>query len=168
MMLNSMMLSMIFMTLSNPISLGFVLILQTILISMISSMYSYSFWMSYILFLIMVGGMLILFTYVTSIASNEKFYLSFKPISFFLLTMLFIILTMIIDKTMMLQMSKMSEMNLFNSMNNLMEENSIMLNKMYNKPSNMISFMLINYLFMTLIIAVKITNLKSGPIRQKF
>nr|AOY39380.1 NADH dehydrogenase subunit 6 [Psephenidae sp. BMNH 842687] len=168
-MMNSMILNIIFINLNHPISLGFILLIQTLLIAMMSSFLTYSFWLSYILFLIMVGGMLILFTYVTSIASNETFMFSNKLIMFISFTMLAsMIIFLFFDKTFIYQMLKNSDMMDMMNKINFMSENSIILNKIYNKPNNLISTLLINYLFLTLIIVVKITNIKYGPLRQKF
>merc|ERR1712221_33590 len=66
-------LSLFFTRLSHPLAIGLALLSQTILICLITGLSSSSFWFSYILFLIFLGGMLVLFIYVTSLASNEIF-----------------------------------------------------------------------------------------------
>lgn len=50
---------------------------------------------------------------------------------------------------------------------NLFLENNLTLNKLYNFPINIITILLINYLFLTLIATVKITNIFEGPLRPK-
>lgn len=50
---------------------------------------------------------------------------------------------------------------------NLTTENNFILNKIYNFPVNLITVLLINYLFLTLIATVKITNIFEGPLRSK-
>nr|ANJ70373.1 NADH dehydrogenase subunit 6 [Contacyphon variabilis] len=167
-MINSMTLSLIFMFLNHPISLGIVLLMQTILISLMSSFYTYSFWLSYILFLVMIGGVLILFTYITSIASNETFMFSNKLLIMIIMMFLVSIILSMIDKTFMFQLFKNNDMLPTNNIINFIKDNDLILNKIYNKPSNLISLILINYLFLTLIIVVKITNINYGPLRQKF
>jgi NADH-ubiquinone oxidoreductase chain 6 len=47
-------------------------------------------------------------------------------------------------------------------------ENSLILNKLYNFPINLITIILIIYLFLTLIVVVKITNIFEGPLRPRF
>jgi len=47
-------------------------------------------------------------------------------------------------------------------------ENSLRLNKLYTFPINLITILLIIYLFLTLIAVVKITNVFEGPLRPKF
>nr|ALO70786.1 NADH deshydrogenase subunit 6 [Ocypus brunnipes] len=155
-------LSVLFIFLSHPLSMGITLLIQTIMISLVSGLLNINFWFSYILFLIMIGGMLVLFIYMTSIASNEKF--EFSNTLF-----LFIILMMIMSITMLLFMD-----NLFPNMMNYSEKFNVNnnydmnLNKFLNYPSNIVLFMMIVYLFITLIAIVKITDIKFGPLRQKF
>lgn len=60
-----------------------------------------------------------------------------------------------------------NENNSLINLNYLMEQNNLILNKIYNFPNNIITVLLINYLFITLIATVKITNIFKGPIRQK-
>ena len=50
--------------------MGLTLLIQTILVSIISGLITKTFWFSYILFLVFLGGILVLFIYVTSLASN--------------------------------------------------------------------------------------------------
>lgn len=49
----------------------------------------------------------------------------------------------------------------------LMNENHLSLSKIYDSPNNFIIILIINYLLLTLIIIVKITNLFQGPLRPK-
>nr|YP_009995256.1 NADH dehydrogenase subunit 6 [Ochthebius puncticollis]QNP09646.1 NADH dehydrogenase subunit 6 [Ochthebius puncticollis] len=152
------MISIMFLFMMHPISMGTMLLLQTILISLITGMLNFNYWFSYILFLIMVGGMLVLFIYMTSIASNEKFKFNTKLFMMFFIMMMLIMIMSYTD----LFINIMNNFN-FNFMN---KENYLMLSKFYNKPSNLIMFMIIIYLFITLIAIVKITNFKMGPLRQ--
>nr|YP_010895038.1 NADH dehydrogenase subunit 6 [Ceriana vespiformis]WJW73551.1 NADH dehydrogenase subunit 6 [Ceriana vespiformis] len=158
--------SFIFMQMNHPLSMGLLLLIQTILVSCITGLMTKSFWFSYILFLIMVGGMLVLFIYVTSLASNEMFSLSMKTIilSFMFLLLMFIII-LFMDKMMMMFNSMNNEMNSISMINSYIKENSLNLNKLYNYPTNMITILMINYLLITLIATVKITKLFFGPLR---
>nr|AEP27662.1 NADH dehydrogenase subunit 6 [Doydirhynchus austriacus] len=156
--------SIMFLFLNHPLSFGLILLIQTTLISLITGNMNYNYWFSYILFLIMIGGMLILFIYMTSIASNEKFKFSIKLFYLFMI-MLILTSTLIFTDNFF--------MNFLNLNYNLTESSSLMLNqlsmsKYTNYPTNMIYFMMIIYLFITLIVIVKITEIKFGPLRQKF
>nr|YP_010728486.1 NADH dehydrogenase subunit 6 [Stictochironomus rosenschoeldi]WEF49727.1 NADH dehydrogenase subunit 6 [Stictochironomus rosenschoeldi] len=163
--------SLIFSFMTHPLSMGLILMIQTMLIVILSGLLTKTFWFSYSLFLIFLGGMLILFMYMTSIASNEEFkfkinlkYLSLM-ISYFMLIILFILLLneklLFFNKIMNLDSSSI----LF--LKTMILDNNFMLNKMYNFPMNMITILLVNYLFLTLIAVVKITNIFEGPMRKK-
>lgn len=54
------------------------------------------------------------------------------------------------------------------NLNSFINEDSISLNKLYNFPTNILTILLINYLFLTLIAVVKITNIFEGPLRPKY
>nr|ALO76933.1 NADH deshydrogenase subunit 6 [Habrocerus capillaricornis] len=155
----SFMFTSIFFLLNHPLSMGMVLMSQTILIAFITGLLSINFWFSYIMFLIMIGGMLVLFIYMTSIASNELFKFSTK-----------ILFLMIVSMMVTLMFIKMNMMEYYYMNTNLMNNESInfSLNKFINYPSNYIMILMIIYLLITLIAVVKIVNLNFGPLRQKF
>nr|QNG56363.1 NADH dehydrogenase subunit 6 [Phalacridae gen. sp. MJ-2020] len=164
-MYNLWMLSLIFMLMKHPLSMGLILLLQTISISMISGFMMFNFWYSYMLFLIMIGGMLVLFLYMTNVASNEKFKFSIK-IFFLLLSLTFLFLLSIwmfnIKNNMMFS---------FNEIYIKLETNNnflLSLNKYLNFPFYSIYLMLMVYLLITLIAIVKITNIKYGPLRPSY
>nr|YP_002640597.1 NADH dehydrogenase subunit 6 [Hydroscapha granulum]CAM35441.1 NADH dehydrogenase subunit 6 [Hydroscapha granulum] len=161
--------SIMFSLMNHPMSMGFILLIQTILISLITGFLSYSFWFSYILLLILVGGMLVLFIYMTSLASNEMFKFSSKMFIFIMMySIIMMMIYLFIDKSSLQIILKTSEMKNFNDIiMNLIFENSNSLMKIYNTPINFITLMLINYLFLTLIAVVKITNINMGPLRKK-
>nr|URT60526.1 NADH dehydrogenase subunit 6 [Nepsalus caelestis] len=155
-----------FTQIKHPLAMGLTLLVQTIIISLTCGLYTYSYWFAYILFLIMLGGMLVLFIYVTSLASNELF--SFSILNFMLsisLLSITLVIILFMDKTILLLNN--IEMMKFN-MNNLFMENELSLNKLYNNPTMNITLMMMNYLLLTLIVIVKIVNINYGPLRQKF
>nr|ADO60563.1 NADH dehydrogenase subunit 6 [Ptinus rufipes] len=148
-------LSISMMIMKHPLSITMMLIAQTTLTAMATGMLNYDFWFSYILFMIMIGGMLVVFIYMTSIASNEKF--NFYKI--WTLTPMIIMLpsmaSYIMNKNNDMKMMYMEKSNL------------ISLEKFYSWPSNSMIIMMIIYLLITLIATVKITSTSSGPLRQK-
>nr|WKU84249.1 NADH dehydrogenase subunit 6 [Xylota quadrimaculata] len=159
--------SFIFLQMSHPLSMGIMLLIQTLMICCITGMMTKSFWFSYILFLIFVGGMLVLFIYVTSLASNELFSIEMKMTTLMMISLLLLILIILfMDKMIMMFNSLNIEMNSIMNINSFIKENSLNLNKLYNYPTNMITILLINYLLITLIAVVKITKLFYGPIRM--
>nr|YP_009026956.1 NADH dehydrogenase subunit 6 [Leptomantella albella]AHW52371.1 NADH dehydrogenase subunit 6 [Leptomantella albella] len=155
------MLSIIFLFLNHPLSMGLVLFLQTILMCLISGLLSTNFWFSYILLLIYIGGMLVLFMYITSLASNEMFFYSNKMLILLLLTPLILITVYWLN----------SSFNIY-TFENLENINSTVtflhtsLLKMYNQPINKMTIMIAGYLFLTLIAVVKMININKGPLRQ--
>nr|AWB99782.1 NADH dehydrogenase subunit 6 [Anopheles strodei] len=158
--------SFIFMQMKHPLSMGLMLLIQTFFTCLITSIYVKTFWFSYVLFLIFLGGMLILFIYVTSLSSNEMFSMSFSLTMISLIIFsIFTILFFIIDKSLIEQFITNMEMEKLSNMNNLINENILSLNKMYNFPTNLITLLLINYLFLTLLVTVKITKKFYGPLR---
>nr|YP_009501993.1 NADH dehydrogenase subunit 6 [Trioza anthrisci]AWU49074.1 NADH dehydrogenase subunit 6 [Trioza anthrisci] len=66
--------------LQTPLSMGCLLLIQTILTCIITRFLTMSSWIPLTMFLVMVSGLMIIFTYVTSICSNNKFkLLNFNP-----------------------------------------------------------------------------------------
>nr|YP_009995347.1 NADH dehydrogenase subunit 6 [Ochthebius deletus]QNP09750.1 NADH dehydrogenase subunit 6 [Ochthebius deletus] len=160
MLMMNIMLTMNFLFMIHPLSMGLILLLQTIMISLITGFLNFNYWFSYILFLIMIGGMLVLFIYMTSVASNEKFKVNNKLLILNIMFLFIMSIIMFSDKYFII----INNFNNFINYNN----NYFMLSKFYNNPSNSIMFMMIIYLFICLIAVVKITNFNLGPLRQKF
>lgn len=148
-------------------AIGIVLIAQRLVVSIIIGLISKTFWFSYILFLVFLGGILILFIYITSLASNELFFFSLKY--FFLIIIITIIVSLLIffiDKNFIYYYLENLEIKSINNLYIYINENVLILKKIYNFPINLITILLINYLFLTLIVSVKITNLYKGPLRS--
>nr|AWV83247.1 NADH dehydrogenase subunit 6 [Graptopsaltria nigrofuscata]AWV84469.1 NADH dehydrogenase subunit 6 [Graptopsaltria nigrofuscata] len=156
-MLMLMMLSMNFIFMKHPLSMGFTLLLQTILSSLTCSLNFNSYFMSYVLFLIFIGGMLILFMYMSSIASNEKFFFSMKLM---MMNMLTIFLLSFINNDNFDNKDLLSLINLNN------ENSSFMMYKLYMLPSGNITLLMIIYLLFSLIVVSKIIKTKNVPLRS--
>nr|WHN78842.1 NADH dehydrogenase subunit 6 [Chitoria ulupi] len=154
--------------LNHPFSMGLMILIQTLLMCLLSSMLINTYWFSYILFLIFLGGLLVLFIYVSSIASNELFKISIFNKSFFFI-MFFMLLISFIFKNNLLWMNfsfndeMINSFNLFLFFNNEFNTN---LSKLYNEQTYLLTLMMIIYLFITLIAVVKITNIFFGPLRS--
>nr|YP_010693305.1 NADH dehydrogenase subunit 6 [Bactrocera wuzhishana]WCB99149.1 NADH dehydrogenase subunit 6 [Bactrocera wuzhishana] len=159
--------SLIFIQMNHPLAMGLMLLIQTVQICLITGLMAKSFWFSYVLFLIFLGGMLVLFIYVTSLASNEMFSLSMKLTIMYSTLMLILMMTsMFIDKTSTVSFIQNLETQPMYNFNLITPENSLNLHKLYNYPTNFITILLMNYLLITLIAVVKITKLFYGPLRQ--
>nr|YP_009171510.1 NADH dehydrogenase subunit 6 [Camptonotus carolinensis]AJW76340.1 NADH dehydrogenase subunit 6 [Camptonotus carolinensis] len=152
---------------SHPLTMTLTIVLQTLLICLLTGITSQSFWFSYILFLVFLGGMLVLFIYITSLASNEMFFIPLKTLlSLSLLMLLTSLFIWLIDYTFITSTIQNLDM-LLNSetLTNYKSETLFPLTKLYNNPTNLNTLMLVLYLFLTLIAIVKITNIFSGPLR---
>nr|YP_010952473.1 NADH dehydrogenase subunit 6 [Macroglossum bombylans]WMQ52728.1 NADH dehydrogenase subunit 6 [Macroglossum bombylans] len=160
-------LSMMMYFLIHPLSMGMLILFQTLLICSLSGMLIKTYWFSYILFLTFLGGLLVLFIYVSSIASNEMFSpsINMKIMIINLLFFMIFIQLMYFNNLNWMNLIINSEMNNFLNFIFINNENKINLNKLYNNYSSLLMLLMIIYLFITLIAVVKITNIFYGPLR---
>nr|YP_010305001.1 NADH dehydrogenase subunit 6 [Semidalis macleodi]ULR86832.1 NADH dehydrogenase subunit 6 [Semidalis macleodi] len=158
----SMYMNIIFLTMKSPTSMGLILMTQIILMSLLMSLFSMNYWFSFILFIVMIGGLMVLFIYMTSLAPNSMFSTN--------LNMLIFILTAIMISFMTLDMMLFNNFFIKNNLDmNSMEiifNNNNMLTKIYNMPINKLTWLMILYLLMTLIIAAKLVKNNLGSLRQ--
>nr|AWV84144.1 NADH dehydrogenase subunit 6 [Tettigades ulnaria] len=142
----------------HPLSMGCVLLLETILASMMCSLNMSTYLLSYILFLIFIGGMLILFMYMSSIASNEKFHM---------IDMLSIMIMMIISILIVIKLDLNLKYNLYNdNIGSLELHYNLTMYKLYSLPSGMLTLMMVIYLLFTLIVVSNIISNKFSPLRS--
>lgn len=159
----SLIISILIISLKHPLSMGLTLLTQTIIVSLIIGFFRFNYWFSYILFLVIIGGILVLFIYITRVASNEIFKYSYKLL-FIILTLISIILTryLFIDPFIIY----INNINIESHEYTINPIINISINKYLNYPTNLIIYIIIIYLLITLIAVVKITNIKQGPLRQ--
>nr|YP_010311850.1 NADH dehydrogenase subunit 6 [Leptocorisa costalis]UNA68834.1 NADH dehydrogenase subunit 6 [Leptocorisa costalis] len=146
--------SIMFMMLKHPLSMGITIIVQTMIISAIVGLMMGSFWFSYIIMITMLSGMLVLFIYMASVASNEKLVPSMKM-------------------TAMMIMMIMASIAYSNNMENNDKEmimmmttpENISLNNLFNMKHKFATMMLVAYLFFTMITVSFIVNISEGPLR---
>nr|QUI77281.1 NADH dehydrogenase subunit 6 [Mitjaevia dworakowskae] len=140
--------------LKNPMSMGFLLMIQTMLIIILMNKMLSSSWFMMVTFLMMIGGLLIIFSYMSSIASNEKFKLKFNLI-------FMMIIMLIITDEMMLE-------NQINENQNILFSTSVDLSliKIYNSKSMLMTIMLVLYLLITMISVSKMVKHHEGPLRS--
>nr|QCI09373.1 NADH dehydrogenase subunit 6 [Lygaeus sp. FS-2019] len=143
-------LSTMFMMVSHPLSMVIIIIMQTMFISLMTGMMIKSFWFSYIILIIMMSGMLVLFIYMASIASNEKFKFSIK----LTITMMLTPITLLFYN-----------MNYYSTTN--LSDLMMLLQNLFNFPSMLLTIMLTIYLLFTMITVSKIVNIHEGPLRIK-
>nr|UTD45374.1 NADH dehydrogenase subunit 6 [Wallacea dactyliferae] len=152
--ISMMMVSIVFMTLKHPISMIMVIIVQTILLALITGLMTFNFWLSYILFLVMISGMLIILMYMTNVASNEKFNHKFN---LFWVSILIIMPFTLICKDFTPYMTTIiTYMKI-----------SMIMTKFFTFPLNMMLIMMLIYLLLMMVLSVNIININSGPLRHK-
>nr|QAX91394.1 NADH dehydrogenase subunit 6 [Parastacus brasiliensis] len=158
-------LSLMFTFLTHPLSMGLTLLTQTIAICVLSGLHNFSFWFSYILFLIFLGGMLILFIYMASLASNEAFEVSLPlPVTLCFFSTILSLILFFIDP----MVSPSSKSYTFSSLSFLVDKISPMLttsSMIFSAPPIFFTIFVILYLLLTLIVVVKIINNTSNPLR---
>nr|YP_010593362.1 NADH dehydrogenase subunit 6 [Chionoecetes opilio x Chionoecetes japonicus]QJS52753.1 NADH dehydrogenase subunit 6 [Chionoecetes opilio]UWV18219.1 NADH dehydrogenase subunit 6 [Chionoecetes opilio x Chionoecetes japonicus]WAI96442.1 NADH dehydrogenase subunit 6 [Chionoecetes opilio x Chionoecetes japonicus] len=155
------MLALLFTRLTHPLSLGLTLLIQTVSISLNTGLSLYSFWFSYILFMIFLGGMLVLFIYVASLASNESFSFSFFYMFTSLLILLLIFLMcLFMDPILMVDFSSLPTASI-----DVKLSTPLITSWIYSNSNMMFTLFIILYLLLTLVVVVKITNLFKGPLR---
>nr|QDI94021.1 NADH dehydrogenase subunit 6 [Tuxedo flavicollis] len=155
-------LNMMFFFLNHPMSMGMILILQTLTISIQSGMVMKTFWMSYILTITMLSGMLVLFIYMASIASNEKFKNSTKM-------WIFMVIATAMSTLFLFLVNKMIIKNnyLGMEMSTLKLNEMYFLNKMFSNKNMAITIMMVVYLLTSMIVASFLVNISEGPMRLK-
>nr|YP_009529040.1 NADH dehydrogenase subunit 6 [Appias remedios]YP_010852831.1 NADH dehydrogenase subunit 6 [Appias lalage]AXU98834.1 NADH dehydrogenase subunit 6 [Appias remedios]WGL40250.1 NADH dehydrogenase subunit 6 [Appias lalage] len=152
---------------THPLAMGLLILCQTLILSLMLGIFINTYWFSYILFLIFLGGLLVLFIYVSSIASNELMNFSLKFKFILMLYFLLFLLTYFLIYNFYLKNSLLNnEMINFNQYFMFFNENKISLTKLYNNQTFLLIIMLIIYLFITLIAVIKITNIFFGPLRS--
>lgn len=151
---------------NHPLAIGLVLLCQTLLIAILTGLLAPRFWFSYILFLVFLGGILVLFIYVTSLASNEIFSISSQSIILILITVGALGLFSLINDPLSWLSPELSE-QILQPQHLPIRDLSNLLLKLYSSPSSYLTLLLVSYLFLTLIAVVTITQIFEGPLRSK-
>nr|UUJ36950.1 NADH dehydrogenase subunit 6 [Epeorus sp. 06 ZXM-2022a] len=155
-----------FLTMSHPLAMGLILLCQTLLISLVTGLLAPSFWFSYVLFLVFLGGMLVLFIYVTSLASNEMFSISAQTMFFSFIFMFLILGASYFNDPTLWSPSNFSDQAHFLDWTTPQPTLNLLI-KLYNNPTHLLTLLLVLYLFLTLVAVVTITQIFEGPLRSK-
>nr|YP_010736946.1 NADH dehydrogenase subunit 6 [Chinaocerus tubulatus]WEP24833.1 NADH dehydrogenase subunit 6 [Chinaocerus tubulatus] len=139
-----------------PMSMGMMLMTQTMLMTMLMNKTMTTSWLSMITFLMMIGGLLILFIYMSSLASNEKFKINLKM-------MIIMLMIMWMSEDLMQNM----QINEMQALHNIEYTEQLSLNKLYNKKSMTITLITVLYLLLTMITVTKLVKHYEGPLRSK-
>nr|AWU48996.1 NADH dehydrogenase subunit 6 [Mesohomotoma hibisci] len=156
MMLILIMVSSMMTQLMHPFTLSFLILIQTILITSFTRILCNSSWISLTLFLIMVGGLMIIFMYTTSICSNQRFSNQMSLSNYFYMVFMLPVL--------MVQNNFLFKTDYIN-INNFMHKEFYKLFSSVNIWSSMFMFL---YLMLTLLVMIKLMNFSMGPMRKKY
>lgn len=156
--------SLLFFYSTNPFSLGLILITQTIATSLFLGYITKSFWFLYLLILIFIGGILVLFIYVTTIFPNEKFIFNQSKIIITIRIIFFYIIILFSIKYFFnLNLPYNRLINNYITINeNIQLKTTI---KIFISQSNLLIILIVNYLFYCIIVVIKIVNFFKGPLR---
>nr|YP_009667299.1 NADH dehydrogenase subunit 6 [Phryganopsyche latipennis]APQ47900.1 NADH dehydrogenase subunit 6 [Phryganopsyche latipennis] len=149
---------------SHPFIITLMMIIQTLFMSLIIGMMNFSFWLTYLMFLIFIGGLLILFIYISSLTPNKI--LHFNKIKVFIFFIFLSKIFLIFNLHFNFLNLEMLNFNNFNYFFNA--ENSLYLTNLFNNNELWLTLILMKFLLFTLITSIKISNFFGGPMRIKF
>nr|YP_009192147.1 NADH dehydrogenase subunit 6 [Chaetopterus variopedatus]ALO81664.1 NADH dehydrogenase subunit 6 [Chaetopterus variopedatus] len=136
-----------------PLSFGLTLMFLTFFYALITSFLSAP-WYAYMIFLIFIGGLLVMFAYIAALAPNSFFKTS--KINSTIVGLLFIYLT-----TLFLQFDFLSP-SLYTQFSTFSAKSSVL---MYAPPMMPTLFFLIYILLLTMISVAKVCSFSIGPLR---
>lgn len=132
--------------------------MQSILLTLIINLIIKTSWISFILFILYIGGLIIIFLYISRIAFNElninKNYL-ITLIKLLIIFILFFIINFLFP------------FEIFNFENNFIYEDNFYIINIFITPNNLIIYFIIIVLFIILILIIWLLKNNKGPIRQK-
>ena len=147
---------------NHPLPLGLLVIAHATGVCLLTTSTWHSLaWFSYILFLIFLGAIIVLFTYITSLAANELFYTPrYQP-----LRLIILILILILNDYLLLPINFVTPDHQCNPHTPLKQpEEFIAL--IFRNPFFSITLFLACYLLLSLLIVVRLTSKTSGPVRS--
>nr|AXI98854.1 NADH dehydrogenase subunit 6 [Pseudoniphargus sp. 1-Azores] len=156
----SLVISVVFLLTISPLFLSLLIILQTITLAIIINMITMTSWFSFMLIMIYLSGMMVIFIYVSSMASNELFF----PNNY-LLVPLFIAFAVAASLTSSHMLNNPSDYT--NELNMTLTKITIFKTmKMYSKPLFIMTILLIVYLLLAMIMVSKNSSFSYGPLRS--
>nr|AFI13783.1 NADH dehydrogenase subunit 6 [Diuraphis noxia] len=142
----------------SPLSSNLIILIQTLSLTLMINLINKTSWISFMIFILYIGGLMIIFLYISSIAFNElNINKNFKNLIY---KLIFIILVLMYFK-MSLNLNNMNYENKF-----MFEDNFYMLN-MFILPNNLMMYMIMFILFFMLILIIWMLKINKGPIGQK-
>ncbi|YP_002323940.1 NADH dehydrogenase subunit 6 (mitochondrion) [Acyrthosiphon pisum] len=157
-MLTNLIMAIILTMMKSPISSNLIILIQTMTLTMMINLINKTAWISFMIFILYIGGLMIIFLYISSIAFNElNINKNYKNMIY---KIIFMSLMLYYFK-MYFNMENMNYENKF-----LFEDNFYLLN-MFMMPNNILIYMIMFILFFMLILIIWMLKINKGPIRQK-
>jgi NADH-ubiquinone oxidoreductase chain 6 len=156
-----------FIFINHPLAIGLVLLVQTCIIAFLTGCLRSCFWFSYILFLVFLGGILVLFIYMTRLASNEIFSISSVIITFFPFIMVGFVAYALVSQLFDYFSPTSTHSHFLDRILKQRETYTLVL-KLYRNYGSHLTILLACYLFLTLVVVVIVTNISNGPLRTHF
>nr|BCJ04111.1 NADH dehydrogenase subunit 6 [Metaphire hilgendorfi] len=132
---------------TTPIMLGINILIMALLLS-VTLASSMSSWYAFLVFLIYVGGMLVMFAYFLALAPNQQMPTK-SNVMYALMTLIILTTVAIITDTKIFISQEMNQDSAY----------------LYSVSTSPILIMLSLTLFLTMVIVVKLTNRSGGPLR---
>nr|YP_010926790.1 NADH dehydrogenase subunit 6 [Rhopalosiphum maidis]WKF54297.1 NADH dehydrogenase subunit 6 [Rhopalosiphum maidis] len=142
----------------SPISSNLIILIQTMTLTLMINMITKTAWISFMVFILYIGGLMIIFLYISSIAFNElNINKNYKIMIYKLMISLILIF----------YMKLYFNIENFNYENKFMFEDNFNLLNMFMMPNNLMIYLIILILFFMLILIIWMLKINKGPIRQK-
>nr|ANE20371.1 NADH dehydrogenase subunit 6 [Aphis glycines] len=142
----------------SPLSSNLIILIQTLVLTLMINMINKTAWISFMIFILYIGGLMIIFLYISSIAFNEfNINKNYKNMLFKLM-----LLTMFI-----FYFKLYFNMENFYYENKFFFEDNFNLLNMFMMPNNLMIYFIMLILFFMLILIIWMLKINKGPIRQK-
>nr|BAX02006.1 NADH dehydrogenase subunit 6 [Daphnia galeata] len=146
---------------NHPLMMGLIILVLTITMAAGMALFSISTWLSYILILILLGGLLVIFIYISLLAPNEN-QVTFGVKKMLMVVTLSTLFTVFISLNLETWTSKS---NAFSPLSND-TENLSWLDLFYSSDLGSVTMFLVLYLFLTLITVIFISKTNSSSLRS--
>nr|QBO27209.1 NADH dehydrogenase subunit 6 [Appendiseta robiniae] len=151
-------LSLILTMMKSPLSSNLIILSQSISLTLMINLINKTSWISFMLFILYIGGLMIIFLYISGIAFNElNIIKNYKNLIIKILTI----------SMMIYWIKPISMLENFNFENNFYFEDNFYLINMFILPNNLVIYFILFILFFMLILIIWLLKINKGPIRQK-
>nr|ADZ47924.1 NADH dehydrogenase subunit 6 [Xenophyes cascus] len=159
----NMVMSSLFLFKTHPLVMGMIIMAQTLLTCLMINLINQSTWIAFMVFLLIMGGLLILFLYIISIAPNEMS--QNNPLTTKKTLMMVVTITLIVMLTHTWNMKHFNETCSNNPLIQMKLSEAPLFAKLFNHNMSSMVILLMLILFLNLCIMVSLVSIESGPLR---